>query len=82
MPAGEPVCSGKKSEDLLPYTCVYLDVNGFPDGDEVNAPNTIDRSDKNTDRFVVIIYYDGKMQVHSIGGKSPGVDYLRTKNIF
>jgi prepilin-type N-terminal cleavage/methylation domain-containing protein len=67
-----PACPTAASQ-VLPYTCVYLDVNG-----KDNNPNTFSGG-QTTDRFKLYIYYNGKIQIDN---NSPAVNYLKSKTIF
>jgi competence protein ComGC len=61
------------ASQVLPYTCIYVDVNG-----KDNIPNTF-ASDYSTDRFKLYIYYNGKIQIDT---DSQAANYLKSKTIF
>ena len=77
----EPDCAKEiKTTDKLPYTCVYVDVNGV--GHD-NAPNSINDQNK-ADRYGVAIYYDGKVKIlqKNSFANSPAFRFVTSNSLF
>ena len=83
----EPDCTNGgnlSKEKKLPYSCIYVDVNGSQDGRDENDPNSITNQQK-ADRYGVALYYDGKIRIlrdNGVFANSPAFKFVTSNSLF